>query len=106
MTADGGVAAPDDPECRPMACRADCECLGGEPASGGNTCAGGLCGVSRLQATGLCIKFDGGTIPGEGWPTYCACNGGTCDARQCCVLPDGTVAQTADPACRFPASWP
>ncbi len=92
VQADGTVASPDDAMCLPYSCRADCECT--VALAGGDTCEGGMCVYRGRIPIGLCAPP--GTEPG---PRYCACVGGTCDDRQCCVLPDGTVATASDPAC-------
>jgi hypothetical protein len=70
-------------------CVADCEC---QHATGGDTCEMGWCRYRGRPPAGLC------DLPGDS-AAECACHGGTCDSRHCCVLPDGTIATLGSPAC-------
>ena len=82
-----------------MPCRADCECLRASEFAGGNTCDGDYrCAFAAGTTTGLCAPGAGPTD----WPLLCACTGGTCDDRMCCVQADGTVANAWDPPCLPP----
>lgn len=74
-------------------CQADCECpeyccVGATPTHAG------VCGVCGREPGGLCGLSDG---TGD-----CACVGGTCDSRHCCVLPDGAFAAPGGPVCLPP----
>ncbi len=70
------------------ACTADCECTT-------QCCRGGMCAYCGAMPRGLCEFY----MP---WPSDCACTGGVCDARHCCILPDGRIAQPFDPECGPP----
>jgi hypothetical protein len=71
-------------------CQHDCECQV-FPTSGTN-CSQGWCYSTGRQLAGLC--------PGTPDQGGCACTGGTCDARGCCILPDGSIADLPSPACQ------
>lgn len=73
----------------PKSCRSQCECGWGEGCFSGHcTFMGDL-----PNPYDFCAPAGGGN-------GKCACVGGTCRASDnCCVLPDGTVANSSDPAC-------
>jgi hypothetical protein len=88
VCADEGYCKPAPP---PLghACRADCECMGGE------VCAEGHCQLSGVPYnSGICGS------QAESYPAdlRCACTHGSCAAdprtgQNCCYLPDGGVAR-------------
>jgi hypothetical protein len=80
-----GVCELRQPPMQP--CTVDCEC-------GMLVCVDGFCQVRGRLSHGLCNPYGG--------PADCACVGGTCDERWCCVLPDGTIAGPSSPACQPP----
>ena len=98
---DAGVDAADGGVDGGVECNHDCECaVLPTPVGGGGLCDLRLhrCFVGGVPPTNICSRMPG---PGPLPDGYCACRGGTCDERRCCVLPDGRIPYLTDPECQW-----